>query len=285
MIGSYHRAIATAAVLALTAVLLIFAGPSARAGSAEGELLVGNGPHGPFLDQLETPLFSGEGPFVPGDETTSTFWVKNAGSQPAHVTVALLDREAANDFEAALSFSMKVGGASGDRNDRSGDDCAPVASARVMPGRAVPPDKTRPVHVTMTVADLEGQDGMGELASADLRVTLTQKTEDVEVCGEQATDPDPDTSADPDTGGTAGGEGTGVVDVAGVECSRDVVVTTVGTPTCVPTVVDAGTTSRIVGGGVAREIGLDGLALGLLGGCLLVLAKRRRRAPAPRHRA
>lgn len=105
---------------------------------------------------------------------------------------------------------------------------------------------------------------MRQAASLDFVVTLTQTGETgwVEVCGEQA-------EAEPEIKGDQG---------SGPDCTRDVVVTTTGTPTCVPTAVDAGAT---YGGGEPRDAAtVAGLAGVLITLGLVLWADRRRRNEA-----
>jgi hypothetical protein len=121
---------------------------------------------------------------------------------------------------------------------------------------------------------------MGQQASVDLRVSLTQDPGGIEVCGEEA-------EADPEP--VSGGQGDGGGDADPVDCVQDVVVTTAGPPTCVPTSVEAGVGAALgdgFGGAGAWDTRPAAVAVGLLGGLLLLWARRRRgRADAPRHRA
>ncbi|QZY29831.1 signal peptidase I [Nocardioides coralli] len=274
---SYQGAFAASGVLAVAAVLIVIVGPPARAAASESpRLLVGSSAGGPFLDQLPSALFADAELVGPGDEVGDTFWVMNNALTDARVTVSVLEDEPDNELEAATSYELAVGGARtpDGPTDREADPCHTVAT-----GPLLAPGEVLPVTVTARVGDLTGRSGMGQRASMDLRVSLTQATDVIEICGEEATE-DPQ----PKSGQT--GTDAPAVD-APVDCSRDVVVTTAGAPTCVPTVVAAGVNAgdAAVGGVSADDARPAAVAAGVAGGLLLLWARRRRhRSHRPRHR-
>lgn len=265
MIVTYRRAIAAAGALAVAAVLIILFAPVARAGG-DRQLLVGESAGGPFADNLPTSLFPGR--YVPDQEVTRTFWVKNNSTDLARTIVTVLPADSANELSDALSFDVAIG----DAQPAPGVPELPL-ECLTIPGRHLDPGEVQPVEVTMRIADLEGQAGMDEVASVDLVVSLTQTagTGDIDICGdegEQETD---------DPGGSDPGPGSD----GQPDCTHDVVVSTGGTPTCVPTSVPAGSGSGYGGGGARDPETAGGWALALMGGgAALLLASRRRRREA-----
>lgn len=266
---NHRRAAPTAfALLGLIATLIItMASPSS---ADPKKLLVSSSANGPFQSNLATPLFKDSAKFVPLDEATSTFWVKNNSKQTARTTVSVVNRGTTNDFEKALTFDVDIQGTTS-----SGTVPAPGSPgcSLVTTGPSIAPGKVQRVDVSLAVADLQQQIGMDQAASLDFVVTLTQtgKNGQVEVCGEQAV-------AQPEVKGeqaTSDGNGNGSTG-NGEQC-RDVVVTVAGPPTCVPTAVDAGAT---YGGGEPRdprEIAVLSVVLVATGAGVLAWAGRRRR--------
>lgn len=262
-----RRVLAWSAVVAVLTTLLVMLASTSHA--EPKQLLVGNSPTGPFNGNLSRPLFHGEGPYVPRDRVTSTFWVKNNSHQVARATLAVVNRGGSNAFEEALSFDVDIDGvhstASLPAPDRDG--CRLITT-----GPDIEPGAVQAVDVTLLVADLEQQVGMKQAASVDFVVTLSQlgNNGQVKVCGDQA-EADP-----PDVKGAQTDSG---------QCTDDVVVTVVGTPTCVPTVVDAGRAAP--SGGPVRDAGVVGLAAGVLlgtGVLLLTWGSRRRNGETTRDR-
>lgn len=270
MIRTFQRAILSAAVLAVVAIVVLLLAPSARADASR--LLVSSSAAGPFLDQLPEPLFAGEGPLVPGDRVRSTFWVRNGSPEPARVGLAVVNRGVGNEFEDALAVAVDVGG---DHRQTGLAELPANGCLLLTTGPVLEPDAVQAVHVDLVVADLEQQVGMLQSASLDFVATLggaLGPAGQVEVCGRQegiATPPGGDQQADPTTP-----DSQQPLD----QCSHDVVVTLARTPTCVPTVVDAGSTAAL---GAAGTPGAErlGLVLGLSGAVLLFWAQRRRRRP------
>ena len=234
-------------LLPVVAVLIVVLSPPSQADPKK--LLVSSAASGPFRDNLATPLFKDGAKLVPLDEATQTFYVKNNSHQTARATVAVVNRGATNAFEEALTFDIHIDGAStGGAIPLPG---TPGCSL-VVTGPSIKAGAVQAVDVSLAVADLQARVGTDRAASLDFVVTLTQTGRNgwVEVCGAQF-------AAQPEVKGHQGTTG-------GTDCTRDVVVTASGSPTCVPTAVDAGTTL----GGVSR-----GPALGFVVAGMLILGR------------
>lgn len=267
-----HRTLAGLVAVVIAAVVVVALGSPSQA--EPKRLLVATSPSGPFVDNLATPLFGAADRLVPLARESSRFWVKNNSSQPARATLMVVNRAGSNDFERALSYEIRVGGTRAvailPDPDRHG--CRLAAT-----GPNIAPGATQPVDVAAQLADLVGRAGTDQTASVDFVLTLSQvgPTGQIQVCGEQAIAQPPQVRG--------GHEG---------DCSRDVVVTTTGVPTCVPSAVSAGqdTSYDAV---PARGAGLAGLlAVSLLAGgattLLLAVGRRRRESAHPggaQHRA
>lgn len=267
--------------LAMTAVMIILLGSPSQADPKK--LLVSNSASGPFRDNLATPLFASDATFVPLDQATNTFYVKNNSKQVARTTVQVVNRGTTNAFESALTFDIDIDGTS-----TGGTVPLPgtPGCTLVITGPSIKPGAVQAVDVSLAVADLTAQVGMDQAASLDFVVTLTQtgKNGQVEVCGAQATAEPEVKGAQGNANGNANGNGDGNSDGdgngGGADCDRDVVVSATGSPTCVPTAVDAGAS---YGSGEVRSPGaIAGIAaLMVATGGLLLLATRRRRREDP----
>jgi hypothetical protein len=214
--------LATFAVLvALAMLVLVLSAPSQ---ADPKKLLVANSATGPFKDNLATPLFKNEGPFVPLDDVTSSFWVKNNSPQPARLTVAVVNRGTTNEFEQALTFDVNI---QGTQSTSTVPDPGSPGCHLVTTGPNIGPGSVQKVDVGLAVADLQEQIGMNQAASLDFVVTLSQvgPKGQIQVCGQQATAQPVEVKGEQATAG---------------QCAKNVVVTVAGKPTCVPTAVDAG---------------------------------------------
>ena len=251
----------TLVVPVLGVLLVMLLAPASQA--EPKRLLVGSGPTGPFRDNLGSPLFAGTGPLVPLDDVTRTFWVKNNSRQVARATVAVVNHGGSSDFERALTFGIDIDGvtASAGVPGAHEDGCRLVTT-----GPSIQPGQVQAVDVRLQVGDLAQRLGTDQTASVDFVVTLSQlgRQGQVEVCGAQAT-------AEPTDGRGDHHQ----------RCTNDVVVTASGTPTCVPTAVDAGRAAQD-GEGPVRDPGVVGLAGAVLvgTGTALVLLRRRRHEDA-----
>ena len=250
---------AFAALTALAMLVLVLSGPSQ---ADPKKLLVGNSATGPFQNNLAHSLFDGAGPFVPLDQSTSSFWVKNNTPQPARLSVAVVNRGASNEFEQALSFDVNIQGtqSSGMVPDPGSPGCQLVTT-----GPNIGPGAVQKVDVGLAVADLQQQIGQNQAASLDFVVTLSQvgPKGQIQVCGAQATAQPVEVKGEQATAG---------------ECAKNVVVTVAGQPTCVPTAVDAGLSYDEP----RSPAEVAGLAILLMGGgaTLMWWGNRRRRREA-----
>lgn len=276
-----------AAGLLVVAVAALLVGLLSAPSQAEPKkLLVSSSATGPFRDNLATPLFDDAGPFVPLDEASSTFYVKNNSKQTARATLAVVNRGGTNEFEDALTFDVDIDGTT--TTSTVPAPGSPGCSL-VLTGPSIAPGAVQGIDLSLSVADLQGRAGTDQAASLDFVVTLSQigPKGQVKVCGEQAT-------AQPEVKGAQGnGSGNGSGDGSGdgsgngqgdggdaaADCDRDVVVTVAGAPTCVPTAVDAGGDAPYGGGEPRSPQVVLGLVLVVLGaGAVLVgwLNRRRR---------
>lgn len=256
------RRVTLTAFAALTALAMLVLVLSAPSQADPKKLLVANSAAGPFQNNLAHPLFQGSGPFVPLDQVSSAFYVKNNSSQPARVTVQVVNRGATNDFEQALTFDVNIRGtqSSGSAPETGSPGCHLVTT-----GPNIAPGAVQKVDVGLAVADLQQQIGMNQAASLDFVATLSQvgPKGQIQVCGEQATAQPVEVKGEQATAG---------------ECAKNVVVTAAGKPTCVPTAVDAGLSYDEP----RSPAEVAGLALLLMGGgaTLMWWGNRRRRREA-----
>jgi hypothetical protein len=218
------RRITLTAFAVLTTLAMLVLVLSAPSQADPKKLLVANSATGPFKNNLATPLFQGSGPFVPLDQVSNAFYVKNNSSQPARVTVQVVNRDSTNEFEQALSFNINIVGT---QSSSSVPDPGNKGCSLVTTGPNIAPGGVQKVDVGLAVADLQQQIGMDQAASLDFVVTLTQvgPKGQIQVCGAQATAQPVEVKGEQATAG---------------ECAKNVVVTAAGKPTCVPTAVDAG---------------------------------------------
>ncbi len=170
------------AALLVTALLALVGGSPAHADPQR--LLLSMKQTGPFTESLSTPLFTGT--YVPGT-ATSTFYVKNDSSSTTRATIALVPKDAVNDFERALSFSATVGGQSGTAvplyQDKKKNECRTIVT-----GPTVNPGGVQRIDVTMLIDPNLSRAAMKQSASFTFVVTLSQVTNKgkVDVCGAQS---------------------------------------------------------------------------------------------------
>lgn len=260
-------------VVAMTAVAVMTLGSPAQA--EPKTLLVSSSASGPFRGNLATPLFAGQGKLVPRGAASSTFYVRNSSQEMARTTVALVNRGRSNDFESALTFGVDIDGTAvaGTVPVPDTPDCRMVTT-----GPNIAPGGVQAVDISLAVADLPGQVGMNQAASLDFVVTLTQTGSNgwVEVCGEQAV---AEVEVKGEEGNATGGGTTGPAGSSddAPDCDRDVVVTALGAPTCVPTAVDAGATYEGPPRGPREIAVLAGVLIATGAGMVLLAGLRRRR--------
>lgn len=259
-------------VLALAAAVVVSGAPGSRAD--EPRLLVATTAQGPFRAQLSAPLFEDVGLLSPRDVASAGFWVRNGSQEAVRTTVAVVRRGPDSDLARALTFDVDV---SGTRSSGSVPSPEDPQCQLVTTGPSLRPDEVQQVAVDLEVADLPAQVATAQAAAFDVVVTLTPVggNGEVEVCGEQA-------QAHPETE-VAGEQATGEQAPPGApaSCGRDVVVTTVGRPTCVPVAVAAGSAPGEAAYGAARPAtGVAGTAVLLVAaGAVLLLWSTRRRHP------
>ncbi len=221
------RHLGTAALLLGLACSPLLVSAPAEAGDAGVQ--VSMSPTGPFRDQLHRQLFAGTGKLVPGDRVTRTFYVRNDSDLVARTTVAVSGSGPQNELADVIGVSVDLGGVSSSGPLETDDpDCTLTTT-----GPNLAPGAVQAVEVALELDDVTGMRAAAQHASLDLLVTLTQvgETGVIETCGEQATaDPVPE-----------GGDGSGTnPDSDDDHCEQGAVVTVTGTPSCVPTGVDAG---------------------------------------------
>lgn len=252
--------IATAVgVVLLTALLsaLLVSSPSQ---AEPKKLKVSSSATGPWSDHLTTPLFEGDGPFVPADAVPDRFYLKNDSQQPARATLAVVNRGSSNAFAQALSFTTDIGGV---RSTVPVYADSKTKCKTYVTGPSIPAGGVQPVDVTLNFGDVAGQVAMNEQAGVSFVLTLSQvgPKGKVDICGVQA-------RAEPATA-CAGATNT--------------VVAVLGTATC-PQVKGVQASRAAAGGtlaatGAPRGVGtLGALGVALLAGGAGLLVVRRRRA-------
>jgi hypothetical protein len=220
------RRLGTAALLLGLACSPLLVSSPAEAG--DSGVQVSMSPTGPFRDQLHRQLFAGTGKLVPGDRVTRTFYVRNDSDVVARTTVAVSGSGKGSELADSLAVSVDLGDVSSSGSLGTDDPGCTLTTT----GTNLAPGAVQAVAVALELDDVTGTRAAAQGASLDLLVTLTQVGESgvIETCGEQAT-ADPVPADDAPGGGTAPEED---------RCEQGAVVTVTGTPSCVPTVVDAG---------------------------------------------
>ncbi len=199
---------------------------SAPAEAGDSGVQVSTSPTGPFRDQLHRQLFAGTGKLVPGDRVTRTFYVRNDSDVVARTTVAVSRPGQVNELADLIDVSVDLGAASSSGPVETDDPNCTLTTI----GPNLAPGAVQAVEVALELDDVTGTQAAAQRASLDFLVTLTQvKTGVIETCGEQET-ADPHPEPDP----------SGVAESDDDRCEQGAVVTVTGTPSCVPTVVDAG---------------------------------------------
>ena len=179
------RIAAGAASLPLALALLLGAGSAAPASAASDPLLISSdGEH--FAPGPGPRLFADLGRVVPGDRARETVWVRNDSTDPAKLTVALVD-VAAPDPALASATTLEMSVTEGDPADAATRSTT-VAEAQDAGGRvpaakavALAPGATARVDVSLAIdpalGQREGEPGeAGTLAdfAFGLEATLTQ---------------------------------------------------------------------------------------------------------------
>lgn len=158
--------LATAVSMALAAGLLL-ALSSAPARAQEGLQLSPDGDRwGPTLDR---PLFDPAVRWVPGDERTASFWVRNATDRPADLSLAILTE----DTDELLADDVLTVVA---RAHRPGDDACAVTLADAGSAYPLGPVASRKAVRITLIASYGAEAGNAtqqDRAGLDFRVTLT----------------------------------------------------------------------------------------------------------------
>jgi LPXTG-motif cell wall-anchored protein len=242
------------AVLATLAPVLLLSSPS----QAEPQKLkVSRSATGPWTDHLSTALFDGDGPLVPTDSVTDTFYVRNDSQQAARATLTVVDRPAGNDLERHLTVATELGDVTTDLSPgtRPKSECKAYVS-----GRSIPAGGVQEIGVTLRMDDVAGQVAMGQEADLGFVVTLSQvgPTGKTDICGaEEGAGPPADCASPTQAVVAVVGRG-GCPEIKGEE--------TVDTAGVLP---DTGAPRS---SGTVAGIGLACLA----GGALLLVVRRRR---------
>jgi hypothetical protein len=159
----------TTIVAAALAAALLSTSPSA---AAPQRLLVSND-GSTWSQNLTTPLFGELGPFVPQDDVTDSFYVKNNSNQPARATFRVYKDADLNDFERNLTFTYTVG--------TTGTE-EPVVIGRqnkckaYVTGPTIKPGESQPINVSLKFVDVAEQVAMVQSANVYMVVTLFQVT-------------------------------------------------------------------------------------------------------------
>lgn len=172
-------------LVALVAAALLCIMSSSPAQADPDRLMLGLSQAGPFTENLSTPLFTGT--YVPGT-ATSTFYVKNESPSTTRATIALVPKDAINEFERSLSFTASVGGQTGtsvplQQQQQKKNECRTIVT-----GPTVAPGAVQRIDVTMHIDPELSRSAMRQSASFAFVVTLSQVTKQgkVDVCGTQS---------------------------------------------------------------------------------------------------
>ena len=187
--GRIARLLAAFLAIVLTSLVTSFLSSSPSTAAPNRLLVSDTGAAGTWSDNLTSPLFDELGPFVPLDNESDSFWVKNNSNQPARATFAVLstrpDGEPKNDFEDRLEFTYDVGETNGEPTEviRYQNRCKAYVT-----GATIPPGESMPVNVGLTFADADGLTAQDQQARVSFVVTLSQVTQKgmIDICGVQA---------------------------------------------------------------------------------------------------
>ncbi|MGA9746609.1 MAG: LPXTG cell wall anchor domain-containing protein [Nocardioides sp.] len=226
--------------------------------AAERERLqVGASAEGPWLDNLDAPLFADAGPLVPSDSVPQRFYLRNSSARSARATLAVVGDGSWNTLEQHLWFDTSVGGVRS-RVPVAVDDVTTCATYTTGP--SIPAGGVQPVDVVLRFDDVPHQSAMREQAEVDFVLTLSQIGADgtVDICG---------TEAIADEGPACDGPDSVVVTVAGEATCPAVE----GTEATVGTLADTGAPRD------AGTLALLGVVL-VAGGAGLLVVRRRGQA-------
>lgn len=160
------RGTTRALVAALAAVLLLLglAGPA----SADGIGLSNDGAH--FGDGLAGPLFDPDVRWVPGDERTARFWVRNDAQQAGALRLTMTDDGVRSLLATGdVTVSARAAGTGWTTVDSTG-------TRVLVDGTVVPPRGRRWVDVRVAFDPASGNESQGRLLDLGLEVSLTQSS-------------------------------------------------------------------------------------------------------------
>lgn len=160
------RGTTRALVAALAAVLLLLglAGPA----SADGIGLSNDGAH--FGDGLAGPLFDPDVRWVPGDERTARFWVRNDATQAGALRLTMTDDGVRSLLATGdVTVSARAAGTGWTSVDSTG-------TRVLVDDTVVPPRGRRWVDVRVAFDPASGNESQGRLLDLGLEVSLTQSS-------------------------------------------------------------------------------------------------------------
>ena len=164
---SRWRAIIISVVFTTLALFIAIAPGAGAARAANTDILVSlDGAN--WSATLPHGLFSGAGTVVPGDSISRTLWIKNTTSSPAVLRLSRLQNMAGSTLLARSISVTATGRETGGRSPAPQD----ASCVQLLPDQVVPGGRSISTVVTLTVADLKGVEGQGQLATISLIASL-----------------------------------------------------------------------------------------------------------------
>ena len=164
------RAIVISVVLTTLALSMTFIPGAGAARAANTDILVSlDGAN--WSATLPHGLFSGPGTVVPRDSISRTLWIKNTTSSPAVLRLSRLQNMAGSSLLARSISITATGGETGGRSPAPQD----ASCVQLLPDQVVPGGRSISTVVTLTVADLKGVEGQGQLATISLIASMSAR--------------------------------------------------------------------------------------------------------------
>jgi|GEM_PF-1509482 len=164
---SRWRASVISVVLTTLALSMTFIPGAGAARAANTDILVSlDGAN--WSATLPHGLFSGAGTVVPGDSISRTLWIKNTTSSPAVLRLSRLQNMAGSSLLARSISITATGRETGGRSPAPQD----ASCVQLLPDQVVPGGRSISTVVTLTVANLKGVEGQGQLATISLIASL-----------------------------------------------------------------------------------------------------------------
>lgn len=161
------RAIVVPIVLATLALVLAISPAPGSARAANTYILVSlDGAN--WSATLPHGLFSEAGTVVPGDSISRTLWIKNTTSSPAVLRLSRLQNMAGSSLLARSISITATGRGTGKRSPAPPD----ASCVQLLPDQVVSGGRSISTVITLTVADLKGVEGQGQLATISLIASL-----------------------------------------------------------------------------------------------------------------